>query len=198
MAHKGFVAFEVETVGRRLTARRPDLGIDAIAAMGPVLSGIAMLDARLRSGAGHPLLGTGSLHASVIEGGQEYSSYPAGCLLKGERRTIPGETVELVRAELEEIAGSTGATVRVPFHRDPFEAATDAPVVAALHRHLGHEDVGGVAFWADSALLAAAGIPTVVFGPVVGGIHGADEWVDLDSLERCHDAYLAVARELCA
>ena len=50
----------------------------------------------------------------------------------------------------------------------------------------------------DSALLADAGIPTVVFGPVVGDIHGVDEWVDLASLERCHDAYLAVARELCA
>ena len=159
VAHKGFVAFEVETVGRAAHGSRPDLGIDAIAAMGPVLSGIAALDARLRSGAGHPLLGTGSVHASVIEGGQEYSSYPAGCLLKGERRTIPGETVELVRAELEEIADGTGATVRLPFHRGPFETATDAPVVAALHRHLGHDDVGGVAFWADSALLAAGRDP---------------------------------------
>jgi acetylornithine deacetylase len=67
-----------------------------------------------------------------------------------------------------------------------------------LHRHLGHTEVGGVPFWADSALLAEAGIPTVVFGPIVGGLHGVDEWVDLASLERCHDAYLAVARELCA
>ena len=198
VAHKGFVAFEVETVGRAAHGSRPDLGIDAIAAMGPVLSGIAALDTRLRSGAGHPLLGTGSVHAAVIAGGQEYSSYPADCLLKGERRTIPGETVELVRAELEGISDGTGATVRLPFHRGPFETASDAPVVAALHRHLGHETVGGVAFWADSALLAQAGIPTVVFGPVVGGIHGADEWVDLASLERCHDAYLAAARELCA
>ena len=67
----------------------------------------------------------------------------------------------------------------------------------ALHRHLGHEEVGGVAFWADSALLADAGIPTVVFGPRSRGIHGIDEWVDLASLERCYEAYLAVARELC-
>ena len=162
------------------------------------LSGIAVLDARLRAGFGHPLLGTGSVHASVIEGGQEYSSYPAGCLLKGERRTIPGETVDDVLAELKEIAARTGATVRLPFHRGPFEIAPDAPVVAALHRHLGHDRVGGVAFWADSALLAQAGIPTVVFGPVVGDIHGVDEWIDLASLERCHDAYLAVAREICA
>ncbi len=198
IAHKGFVAFEVVTEGRAAHGSRPDLGIDAIAAMGPVLSGVAALDERLRAGNGHALLGTGSVHASVIEGGQEYSSYPAVCRLQGERRTVPGETVAGVRAELEEIAAGTGATVSLPFHRSPFEASPEAAVVRALHRHLGHDDVGGVAFWADSALLAGAGIPTVVFGPVVGGIHGADEWVDLASLERCHDAYLAVARELCA
>jgi acetylornithine deacetylase/succinyl-diaminopimelate desuccinylase-like protein len=197
IAHKGFVAFEIETEGRAAHGSRPDLGIDAIAAMGPVLSGIAALDGRLRAGSGHPLLGTGSLHASLIEGGQEYSSYPAACRLTGERRTIPGETVDGVTAELGELTAGTGAAVMVPFHRSPFEAPADADVVRALHRHLGHEDVGGVAFWADSALLADAGMPTVVFGPRVGGIHGVDEWVDLASLERCYDAYLAAALELC-
>jgi acetylornithine deacetylase len=198
IAHKGFVAFEVETVGVAAHGSRPDIGVDAIAVMGPVLTGIAALDARLRSGLRHPLLGTGSVHASVIEGGQEYSSYPAACRLQGERRIVPGETVETTLAELEELASGTGATVSVPFHRAPFESSVDADVVRALHRHLGHEEIGGVAFWADSALLADAGIPTVVFGPRVGGIHGVDEWVDLASLERCYEAYLAVARELCA
>ncbi len=198
IAHKGFVAFEVETAGFAAHGSRPDLGIDAIAAMGPMLSGIAELDARLRSGDGHPLLGTGSLHASVIDGGQEYSSYPASCRLLGERRTIPGESLEHVQIELEALAAGTGAIVRLPFSRGPFETSANEAVVAALHRHLGHTEVGGVPFWADSALLAEAGIPTVVFGPIVGGLHGVDEWVDLASLERCHDAYLAVARELCA
>ena len=198
VAHKGFVAFEIETEGFAAHGSRPDLGVDAIAAMGPVLSGIAALDATLRAGSGHPLLGTGSLHASVIEGGQEYSSYPAHCRLQGERRTIPGETVDDVRRELDALTAGTGATVTLPFHREPFETAADADVVSALQRHLGRDEVGGVAFWADSALLAGAGIPTVLFGPVVGGIHGVDEWVDLASLERCRDAYLAVARELCA
>jgi acetylornithine deacetylase len=197
VAHKGFIAFEFETTGRAAHGSRPDLGVDAIAAIGSVLTGIAALDARLRAGEAHPLLGTGSAHASVIEGGQEYSSYPARCLLKGERRTIPGETLDDVRAELEGLAAGTGASVRIPFHRDPFETAADAPVIAALQHHLGSDAVGGVAFWADSGLLGGAGIPTVVFGPVVGDIHGVDEWIDLASLERCHDAYLAVARELC-
>ena len=197
VAHKGFVAFEVETAGVAAHGSRRDVGVDAIAAMGPVLSGIAALDERLRSGPHHPLLGTGSVHASVIEGGQEYSSYPAACRLQGERRTVPGEDVETTRTELDELTAATGATIRIPFHRSPFASTADADVVRALHAHLGHEEVGGVAFWADSALLADAGIPTVVFGPRVGGIHGVDEWIDLASLGRCYDAYLAVARELC-
>jgi acetylornithine deacetylase len=56
----------------------------------------------------------------------------------------------------------------------------------------------GVPFWADSALLAAAGIPTVVFGPTGEGLHSEVEWVDADSLERCVEIYSAVAAELCA
>jgi acetylornithine deacetylase len=198
VAHKGFAAFAVEMRGRAAHGSRPDLGIDAIAAMGPVLTGLRELDARLAAGARHPLLGAGSVHASLIEGGQEYSSYPARCLLLGERRTIPGEDVDTVRHELLALTEGLDATVDVPFSRPPFEAPPDAEVVQALLRATGATQVGGVAFWADSALFAAAGIPTVVFGPITGGLHGTDEWVDLASLRRCHDAYLAVAQELCA
>jgi acetylornithine deacetylase len=198
VAHKGFVAFQVETHGVAAHGSRPDIGVDAIAAMGPVLTGIAALADALAAEAGHPLLGPGSVHASVIRGGQEYSSYPSRCVLQGERRTIPGETAEGVRAELEGFAGPAGGTVRIPFHREPFETSPDEDVVRILLGHLGREEVGGAAFWADSALLGAAGIPTVLFGPVAGGLHGTDEWVDLDSLSRCRDVYVAVARELCA
>ena len=54
-----------------------------------------------------------------------------------------------------------------------------------------------MSFWADSALLAAAGIPTVLFGPRGEGAHAEVEWVDVESLERCVEIYLAVAGELC-
>ena len=198
VAHKGFVSFEIRTEGVAAHGSRPDLGVDAIAAMGPVLTGIRTLEAQLQAGVRHPLLGTGSVHASVIEGGQEYSSYPAHCLLLGERRTVPGESVAAVRRELEAVAAGTGATVETAFDRDPFEVDSDEPLVRAMLAHTGADSPGGVSFWADSALLQAAGIPTVVYGPRVSGIHGVDEWVDLASLERCRDVYLAVARELCA
>jgi acetylornithine deacetylase len=198
VAHKGFVAFEVETRGRAAHGSRPDLGIDAIARMGRVLVGIEELDTALRADPRHPLLGSGSVHASLIEGGQEYSSYPARCLLRGERRTIPGETREQVEEELRGLVADLDARIALPFVREPFEVPESEPVVDAVRRHAGADGVAGVPFWADSALLAAAGIPTVVFGPVGEGLHSEVEWVDIASLERCVEIYTGVALELCA
>ena len=57
-------------------------------------------------------------------------------------------------------------------------------------------DVVGASFWADSGLLAAAGIPTVLFGPIGEGAHAEVEWVDVASLERCAEIYIRVAEEL--
>ncbi len=209
VAHRGFVALEVEVHGRAAHGSRPQLGIDAIAKMGRVLVGIEELDARLRSNPTNRFVGSGSVHASLIEGGQEFSSYPARCLLQAERRTIPGEMAELAEQELREIVARAGegdpdfsASVRAPISREPFEVSEDAEIVEALRRHatsvLGSTpETVGVSFWADSALLAAAGIPTVLFGPIGEGAHAEIEWVDVTSLERCVEIYSAVAVDVC-
>jgi acetylornithine deacetylase len=201
VAHKGFVWLDVETAGVAAHGSRPDLGVDAIAAMGEVLVGLTGLGSRLAGSRPHPLLGTGSVHASLIEGGQELSSYPERCLLRIERRTVPGEALADVEAEIAEIA--SGAAVRSTFERAPFEIAPDAPIVDVLRRHaipiLGREPATiGHSAWMDAAVLSAAGIPTVVFGPAGAGAHAVEEWVELDSVERCAQVLAAVAREWCA
>jgi acetylornithine deacetylase len=197
IAHKGFVAFEIETRGTAAHGSRPDLGRDAIALMGDVLVRLRELDRSLRGEASHRLLGGGSVHASLIEGGKEYSSYPEHCLLKGERRTIPGETVELVRDEIARLLGDVDGDGRVMFAREPFEVDEQEPIVELVRRRAGYPDLVGVAYWADSALLAQAGVPTVLFGPSGAGAHGNKEWVDTDDVARCADVYLAVAEEFC-
>jgi acetylornithine deacetylase len=194
VAHKGFAGFEIETTGVAAHGSRPDLGVDAIALMGPVLVRLAELDRSLRANATHPLLSSGSLHASLIEGGQEYSSYPARCLLTGERRTLPGELTEQIERELRDAAGD--AALRMLMGREPFEVASDEEIVQLVQREAGSALVG-VPFWTDAALVAAAGIPTVLFGPAGEGAHAVVEWVDLPSLERLHDVLLSVARAFC-
>jgi acetylornithine deacetylase len=195
VAHKGFVGFEIETHGVAAHGSRPHLGVDAIAKVGPVLVALKALDERLRAGVQHPLVGPGSIHASLIEGGQEFSSYPAHCLLGGERRTIPGETTEQVETELRELAGE--ADLRLTVSREPFEVAADDAFVQLVGRIAGEADPVGVSFWADSGLIAEAGIPTVLYGPIGEGAHAEVEWVDLDSLERVRDVVLRTAVEWC-
>ena len=121
------------------------------------------LDERLQAGSAHPLVGTASLHASLIEGGQELSSFPARCVLTGERRTIPGETVEQVEEELRAIAGE--AALRIIASRDPLTADPNHPFAELVRGIADAGDYTGALFWTDAALFAGAGIPTVLFGP---------------------------------
>jgi|tagenome__1003787_1003787.scaffolds.fasta_scaffold20895515_3 acetylornithine deacetylase len=195
VAHRGFAGFEIETHGVAAHGSRPDLGVDAIARMGHVLVALEELGSQLQAGPRHPLVGSASLHASLIEGGQELSSYPARCRVTGERRTLPGEALADVEAQLRAAAGD--AEVRVFVSRDPFETDERHALVGTVAAAAGTEGVVGLPFWTDAALIAAAGIPTVLFGPVGEGAHAAVEWVDLRSLERCREVYSAVAGAVC-
>jgi acetylornithine deacetylase len=195
VAHRGFVWLELETRGRAAHGARYDVGEDAIARMGPSLVALQELDERLAAGDVHPLLGRASVHASLIEGGRELSTYPERCVVKLERRTLPGESVASVEEELRAIA--TGARVRSFFAREPLETPADAAIVDVLLEHGAGPEVVGVPFWTDAALFAAAGIPTVVFGPTGDGLHTETEWVDLDSVERVREILLATAVDFC-
>lgn len=193
VAHRGFVTFELETTGVAAHGSRPDLGVDAIAKMGHVLVALERRNDELVNGRRHELVGPGSLHASLIAGGSELFTYPDRCVASGERRTIPGETVDDVERELRAL----DAEVRIGVHREPYEAPRDHAFVELVARVSGG-DVVGAPFWTDAALIAAAGIPTVLFGPAGEGAHAAVEWVDLESLERVRDVVLRVAGEWCA
>jgi acetylornithine deacetylase len=210
VAHKGFIWCAIETRGVAAHGSLPEEGVDAIAKMGPVLLGVQALDHALREQERHPLLGTPSLHASLIAGGQELSSYPAACRLEIERRTLPGETVELATRQIESLldgvrrADATfAAELTTLLARDPFAVAPDAAIVQLVRRHAaaitGREPaLRGQGGWMDSSLLAAAGIPCVIFGPTGAGAHADVEWVDLPSVAQTAETLLAVATEFCA
>ena len=205
IAHKGFTWHRIVVHGRAAHGSKPHEGVDAIAHMGHVLVSLDRMATRLDESPGHPLLGPGSVHASIIDGGRELSTYPDSCTLQLERRTLPGETVETVEAELsamlDEIAES-GVPLTAELHttlvREPFQVDRDEPIVRAAIAALGAETpVIGVPFWADSAVFSAAGIPTVIFGPGGTGAHADVEWVDLTQLDRCVAALDDVIRSFC-
>jgi acetylornithine deacetylase len=209
VAHKGFVWSEVEVRGRAAHGSRPHLGVDAIAKAGPILTALAELDHSLD--ARHdPMLGRGSVHASTIRGGEELSSYPALCTVGIERRTLPGETAGVIESELEALLEACRAedpnlqaSQRTLLVREPFQVASEAPIVE-ITREAAAEVLGappaiaGAGYWADTAFIAAAGIPTVMFGPTGAGAHAAEEWVSISSTDAVARVLVAVAERVCA
>ena len=194
IAHKGFVWSEIEVTGRAAHGSRPHLGVDAILKTGPILTALDALEHGT-----HPLLGDGSLHASLIEGGEELSSYPARCVLKLEHRTLPGQTAADVERELDALLDRCRAADpelvaqrRTLLVREGFELDPAAELVTLVRDVVG-TDAGGVSYWADSAFIAAAGIPTVLFGPAGEGAHAAVEWVSISSTETLTRALVEIA-----
>lgn len=210
VAHKGFAWFDVEVHGTAAHGSRPDLGIDAIAKSGRFLTGLEDLAQRLAAGAGHPVLGTGSIHASIIRGGEEVSSYPAQCTISIERRTIPGESADTVEAELDAILSGIAATdpdfkfsITRGLERRPFEVPLESPLVQAIMPIVGQVTgrpavIRGEPFWTDASLLLEAGIPGLLFGIDGGGAHAATEWIELDSLHRVTKILTETTIAFCA
>lgn len=208
-AHRGFIWYKIETFGRAAHGSRYQHGIDAIMHMGRILAQLDQLEVELRQRPAHELAKVPSLHASTIQGGTELSIYPAYCQMEIERRTIPGESVEQATAEIQAILDrltaddpTFKATLSAFLHRAPFDISVDAPIVqlleAATIRRLGSapEHVGAT-FWTDAALLAEAGIDTVLMGPIGAGLHSAEEWVDLQSVVDLTAILTDTAIEFC-
>jgi acetylornithine deacetylase len=195
VAHKGFVWIELEVEGRAAHGSRYEEGVDAIVKAGPILTAIGALDAALAADE-HPLLGRGSVHASLIEGGAELSSYPARCTIGLERRTLPGESAADVEAEIAALAG--GATQRTLLVREPFSVDQDAEIVRAVSEAAGGPRIAGAPYWADAAFIAAAGIPTVMYGASGTGAHAVEEWVSVDDSVAVTRTLIDVARRICA
>ena len=206
IAHKGFQWIEIETRGQTAHGSRPDDGRDAILRMGRVLSRLESLGRRLQTRSAHRLLGTASLHASIIAGGAELSSYPDRCRLQMERRTLPGECSGVALQEAEAILDRLrnddwefGGAARLISGREPYEIDRAHALPTALVR--AATSVGcqasrvGMTYWSDAAILGAAGIPSVLFGPGGGGLHSPEEYVRLKDVCVCRDTLIALARD---
>jgi acetylornithine deacetylase len=209
IGHKGFAWVEVVTAGRAAHGSRPDEGRDAIARMGRVLVALEARDRELRAARPVPFQGTGSLHASLIGGGRELSSYPDRCTLTYERRTVTGDDERTVEAEARAIVDRLSAadpefsaTVRVAGHRAPYCLDPAHPLARTLGEAVARAGRGaepvGMSFWTDAAILGGAGIPSLLFGPGGAGLHSATEYVTLDDVYACRDILAETAARLTA
>lgn len=194
-AHKGFVWIEATFTGRAAHGSRYDIGVDAIKHAGLFLAELDRYEAKTLGSRHHPLLARPSVHAATISGGSGMSTYPDRCELSIERRTIPGETTEQVRLEFEELLDRVrlvdekfNGSIKVTMEQQPSDVPVSAPIVKALAGSLERcgitESIAGMTAWTDAALLNAAGIPAICFGPGdISLAHAAEEFVPVQQIE---------------
>jgi acetylornithine deacetylase len=204
VGHKGFAWFEIETLGRAAHGSRPREGRDAVFRMGRVLNGLERLDRDLQARSTHPIMGTASLHASIIAGGREWSSYPDRCVLQVERRTIAGETSASAEMEMLEILEALRAAdaefeaaLKPIFSRPPYETPSGHRIIQTLRRCADKCSVAaepvGMSFWTDAAILGGTGVPSVLFGPGGAGLHSTEEYVNTADVIACRDVLAELA-----
>ena len=203
VAHKGFVWATVRARGRAAHGSRWDIGRSAIGSMGRVVAALEAFDSRVLRARTHDLVGPASLHCATIEGGAGLTTYAPECVLRVERRTLPGESPESVLEELRSVIADAGeaasAEVALDFSRPPLTGDPQSKLARAV-RDAAEKVTGtapptaGVGYWMDAAVFAEAGITAVNYGPAGDGAHEAVEWVEADSVVRCAEVLFESAR----
>lgn len=208
-AHKGFVWLEVNIHGVASHGSRADLGVDAISKAGHFLAKLDRHAQRLRTSRPDSPVGPPTIHASLIKGGEEASSYPANCLITLERRTLVGETASSVEQEIRELLESIQKEVKdfefdvkATASRPAFESDRGDAFCRLICEEAGTAmnttpTVKSEPYWTDCALLAAEGIPSVLWGPIGGGLHAKEEWADVESIRTVSNALTAIASKFC-
>ncbi len=191
---RGYALVEVTFRGRAAHSSQPDEGVNAVVHLGRLLQAVEQRHAAL-AGAG------ASLMVTVASGGDSPFVLARSARALVERRTVPGERAEVALAEVEQLLddlraadSQVDATARLLIAREAWRLDDDGPAAslsAALESALAERAAESTVpqrfshpAWMEAPLWQAAGIPALVCGPDGGGMHAADEWVDLDQVRR--------------
>jgi acetylornithine deacetylase len=206
VAHKGVVRWRCHTRGRATHSSQPHLGDNAIFRMAPVLAALERYQLEVAGTLGrHPLCGSPTLSVGTITGGLSVNTVPDRCTIEIDRRLIPGEQPEVAyRHVLEYLAAAVDAPAAIE-HDPPFMVGVglsdnvNGPLaermIGAAHAADIAASIVGVPYGTNAAAIAAAGVPSVVFGPgSIDQAHTADEWLLLSELDRASEALYQFAR----
>lgn len=198
-AHKGQICLVISTYGTAVHSSRPELGVNAIVAMSQVIDALGSYAYDLRLGESHPLCGIATTNPGVISGGTIASTVPDVCHLEIDRRTLPGQTVELVMAELRALleplrAGGLRYDISEPtLLAHPLDTPLDHPLVEAVTSAASAVMQAPVRPTAFPAATDAPnlGIPSVICGPgSLTDAHTLHESVAIDDVVAVTKIYL--------
>jgi acetylornithine deacetylase len=202
VGHKGKRSVRVRVRGLTCHSSLAPQGVNAVEAGARLVAEISRIARDLAAtGRRDPLYdiphSTG--HVGVLRGGTALNIVPDECEILFEFRVIGGDDPdELVRQVMRyaqdtlepgmrAVDPGTGIDFDVYAGFPGLDTAPDAAVVTLAKAMSGRNDHAKVAFGTEAGLFhEIAGIPTVVIGPgSIEQAHKADEWVEIEQLEKC-------------
>ncbi|MDP4109299.1 MAG: M20/M25/M40 family metallo-hydrolase [Bacillota bacterium] len=194
----GKMLIKAEAKGVATHGHTPELGVNAIEEMSRFL---AVLDREMPEIV-HPKMGNQRYVTLKIEGGfKEYSIVvPEHCEALINKHTAPEETVEFVISNMQNVVSKLGLKAKFSFSVcDPyypaFDLGEDFPFKKSLEKvftdvtgeKLKYEYGTGVSD--NNRLVPLTGIPVICLGCKGAGLHGKNEWVDLESVHQMSSIY---------
>jgi len=179
---KGGIEYVARTYGKYAHSGAAFLGKNAILRMNKVLDALDRYNTDLQSRMNLPVLRYPTVNVGVIRGGTGVTFVPDLCEIEFDRQVLPGETVGQAEKEVGDVIKAVRRQHKIEVdliksqHFNIWEISKTDPVVRRLSqaaqkvfgRRPGFTGING---YCEVELLAAEGIPSVVFGP--GDIHTA-------------------------
>ena len=206
-AHKGVMRATVRTTGKSVHATNPNRGINAISAMAKVVLALEAYHNELAKRI-HPIVGFPTCNVGVIEGGSTANAVPDSCIVKLDRRMIPGEHPEVVKSEMRSVVESVDVSpADVSIGDFVFSSWFDSTIESDLSqvfldcvRNELTDDPGPVGYLPGSDakhLMGLAKGDMIIFGPGSYEVaHAFDEHVTLDDYQATTNILLAFVKHV--
>lgn len=208
LAHKGKAALRICAQGKPGHSSRPDLGVNAIHAILPVMMAARSQAQSLELGPFdhrfQPPYST--LQVGTVAGGQAVNIIPDYAEAKMEARAISGvDPMEIFSRVLEAIeiekASDKNAQISAEWISSYPALALDKehPLTHLVSDISGQEPVEAVSYGTEAGLFQAAGIPSIICGPGdISRAHKPEEYLTVGELNAAADMILALGKKLSA
>jgi acetylornithine deacetylase len=202
VAHPGILYCRIRVQGKAVHAGRAHTGVNAIEKLNRICDALFALDRERAARCQYALFQqtwgrSCHLNIGTYQAGDWASTVPGRAEIEVRLSFVPGETMAAVKAEVEAVVdaaakGDTWLQVHPPqvewygWRAQPWVQDPADPLVGALVGATGAlgrpAPVTGKTAGLDCRFAAYFGMAALSFGPDGANIHGADEWVGIDSL----------------
>ncbi|NLH17860.1 MAG: M20 family metallopeptidase, partial [Phycisphaerae bacterium] len=199
-AHRGLAWIEITAFGKTAHASMPHLGINAITQMQTLLD---RLRDYLPAHTPDPILGGPTLSVNQIAGGKAPNVIPDQCSVTIDTRVVPGQTPDMILADLEELFRQLTAAdpkfraeAKMSRFAPPMRTDPKCDFVRRVQWAVEAKDTVAVRYTTDGPYFAQLGAPVVVLGPGDSELcHKPDESVALSDLDTGKKLYKSIIRE---